>query len=132
MHNFNITIINSHLGTTTKKVTQELSPFVLSMVELMKENKLRSLSYEFKDEAYGVPTVVVISDPEKRPIIRLKETLINFYREFWNDYLTVDKFANDYDLTKYEAERLIHIGRKYHNINADKLKKEKPYAITIN
>jgi len=53
-----------------------------------------------------------------------KTFLANFFLDFFNNYLTMEKFANDKGLTQFEAQRLINIGRKYHNQNAEKLKKQ--------
>lgn len=53
-----------------------------------------------------------------------KKHLIGLFLDWFNNYLTLDYFASDYGLTKFEAQRLINIGRKYHNENAEKVKKE--------
>lgn len=44
----------------------------------------------------------------------MKEKLIDLYIEFFNDFLSIDKFAEYHGITKEEAIELINIGRKYH------------------
>ncbi len=41
---------------------------------------------------------------------------------YWNDYLTVSRFAEDYDLTEHQANRLIKLGRAKHNKMANQFK----------
>ena len=43
----------------------------------------------------------------------MKQKLIDFYLDFINDYLTIDKFAEDNGLTKDQAVDLLEIGRKF-------------------
>lgn len=44
----------------------------------------------------------------------MKQHLINFFLDYFNNYLTVTKMAEDYGITKDECNQLIEIGRKYH------------------
>lgn len=36
----------------------------------------------------------------------------NLFMEYFNDYLTIDKFAEHKNLTRYEASRILDIGKK--------------------
>lgn len=45
----------------------------------------------------------------------MKEYLIKFYLEFWNDFLTAEKYAEYYGITKQECIDLLKMGKKYHN-----------------
>jgi len=47
----------------------------------------------------------------------MKQHLINFFLDYFNNYLTVTKMAEDYELTVDECKQLIEIGRKYHYQN---------------
>ena len=44
----------------------------------------------------------------------MKTNLANFYIEFINNYLTVDKFASVYDMAHDDALLLLALGRKFH------------------
>jgi hypothetical protein len=37
------------------------------------------------------------------------------FMEYFNDYLTIDRFAEDKNLTRYEASRILDIGKKAFN-----------------
>ena len=54
----------------------------------------------------------------------MKTRLKLMFREWWNQYLTIECFAEAKGLTKEVAYRMINIGRKLHNIEAGKLQKE--------
>lgn len=41
------------------------------------------------------------------------------YLDWTNNYLTLEKFANDYKMTLEEAGKKINIGRKIHNQNIE-------------
>ena len=45
----------------------------------------------------------------------LKQTLINYFFEYFNDYLTVEKFAEDKGISITDAKTIIRLGKKYHN-----------------
>lgn len=45
----------------------------------------------------------------------MKQKLIDFYLDFINDYLTIDKFAEDNGLTRGQAVDLLDIGRRFHD-----------------
>lgn len=42
----------------------------------------------------------------------MKKKLITLYLSWWNEFLTVDGFAQYYSLTYEKAERVILLGRK--------------------
>jgi uncharacterized protein (UPF0262 family) len=48
--------------------------------------------------------------------------LKQMFRQYWNDYLTIDCFAEAYNVSKPFMFRAINIGRKLHNKEADRLK----------
>lgn len=52
----------------------------------------------------------------------MKQHLINFYLDYFNNYLTVHKLAEDYGITYTEANTLINAGRKYHHEQVDSKK----------
>ena len=54
----------------------------------------------------------------KYPRWKLKQ----MFREYWNDYLTVENYSQAYNETKGFMYRAINIGRKLHNIEAEKIK----------
>jgi len=47
----------------------------------------------------------------------MKQILIDFYLDWVNNYLTVSKMADDYELTVSATVNLIEIGRKIHEQN---------------
>lgn len=50
----------------------------------------------------------------------MKQRLIDFYLDYFKNYLTVVKMAEDYRITFEECKQLIEIGRKYHYQNHSK------------
>lgn len=42
--------------------------------------------------------------------------LAKFFREYINDYLTVERFAEDHEISVNDARTLIDLGRKYHEL----------------
>lgn len=52
----------------------------------------------------------------------MRNYLADLYLEFWNDYLTVDKYAEHKQLSRQDAQALIDMGRKYHNKRAERIK----------
>lgn len=44
----------------------------------------------------------------------MKKELIKFYLTWVNDYLTISKMAEDYNLHDYQVIELINIGRMLH------------------
>ena len=44
----------------------------------------------------------------------VKGNLIQMYLEWFNDFITVDKFAEYHSITRKEAVHILNIGRKYH------------------
>lgn len=55
-------------------------------------------------------------------IKQTKEKLRRMFREYWNDYLTIDVYAQAHGMAYNEMYRIINLGRKLHNQMADKLK----------
>jgi len=47
--------------------------------------------------------------------------LRRLFREWWNDYLTIQQFADDHGMTRDYAYRVINTGRKLHNRRACEL-----------
>lgn len=43
-----------------------------------------------------------------------KQSVINFYLEFVNNFLTVERMAEYYEMPKEDCEYLIRLGAKYH------------------
>ena len=44
----------------------------------------------------------------------MKKTLIDFYLDYVNDFLTTERMAEYYGITTVECVQLIMIGKKYH------------------
>lgn len=44
----------------------------------------------------------------------MKKELIEFYLDYWNDFITTDKIASHYGIDEEDAEHLIKMGRKYY------------------
>lgn len=44
----------------------------------------------------------------------MKKALIDFYLDYINDFLTTERMAEYYGITKTECTRLIIMGKKYH------------------
>ena len=47
--------------------------------------------------------------------------LRRIFREWFNDYLTIQQFADDHDMTREYAYRVINTGRRLHNRRANEL-----------
>lgn len=47
--------------------------------------------------------------------MQARQLLIEIYLEFWNDYLTVEKYAEHKGLQLDQAQRLIDLGRDVFN-----------------
>jgi hypothetical protein len=45
---------------------------------------------------------------------QLKNKLVLFYLDWVNDFATIERFAEYYDIEKGRAEKMIRIGRKLH------------------
>jgi len=60
-----------------------------------------------------------MNTPSYKEMVAAVELSGNFfqdeYLEYWNDYLTVSKFAEHREITDEEANQRINIGRKIHN-----------------
>lgn len=52
----------------------------------------------------------------------MKKELIEFYLEWVNDYLTIEKMAEDKSLDQNDTRALIALGKKYHEQNVKALK----------
>ena len=50
----------------------------------------------------------------------LKIELANLYLDYLNDFLTIERFAEYYDLSVTQATTLINLGREYHEERATK------------
>ena len=50
----------------------------------------------------------------------MKNELANFYLEYLNDFLTIQRFAEYHDMTATEAGVLIALGRAYHEERTSK------------
>lgn len=44
-----------------------------------------------------------------------KKSVIDFYLEYVNNFLTTQRMADYYDMPLEDCEYLIELGRKYHN-----------------
>jgi hypothetical protein len=44
----------------------------------------------------------------------MKNTLADFYLNYLNDFLTIERFAEYHDMSVNAAEVLLSIGRKFH------------------
>ena len=53
-----------------------------------------------------------------------REQLRQHFRNWWNDYLTVDQFASDNGWSKNRAMRVLNLGRRLHNRQADELARQ--------
>ena len=47
----------------------------------------------------------------------MKDQLIEFYRDWVNNFISTEGIAQHYGITSVEAEQLIEIGKKYHEGN---------------
>lgn len=45
---------------------------------------------------------------------RMSSQLASLFRDYLNDYLTVERFAEDHEISVNDARTLIDLGRKYH------------------
>lgn len=45
----------------------------------------------------------------------LKQTLGSYYLDYLNNYLTVERFAEDNGISETDAKTIIRLGKKYHN-----------------
>ena len=53
---------------------------------------------------------------------KLAGELADLYLEWWNDWLTVDRFAEYHGVTVADATALISMGREYHEQRAARIK----------
>jgi len=55
-----------------------------------------------------------------------KKSLISFYLEYWNNFLTTERMAEYYEMPVEDCEYLISLGKKYNNelYEHSKFKKE--------
>ena len=44
----------------------------------------------------------------------MKEQLANFYLQYLNDFLTIEKFAAHHGMSEQDAAELLNLGRKFH------------------
>lgn len=52
----------------------------------------------------------------------LQKTLQDLYLTYWNDYLTIEKMASDYNIPVSDIHQLIEIGKKIHNNHVQDMK----------
>lgn len=49
-----------------------------------------------------------------------QDQIESFYLEYFNNFLTIDRFAEYYNFTRYEASRILDIGKEInHNKNEE-------------
>lgn len=53
---------------------------------------------------------------------KLAGQLADLYLEWWNDWLTVERFAEYHGVSVADATTLINMGREYHNQRAERIK----------
>lgn len=53
---------------------------------------------------------------------KLAGQLADLYLEWWNDWLTLERFAEFHGVSVDDAEALINMGRQYHNQRAVRIK----------
>ena len=58
------------------------------------------------------------------------ETAKEFFHDYWNNYLTVERIADDYGITEKHARELIEKGREDWNRDAA-IEKMKTYGETL-
>ena len=56
-------------------------------------------------------------------VFNLGEQLADLYLEWFNNYLTVEKFAEHYQVTEKDAQQMLHNGRRYHEERVERSKK---------
>ena len=56
-------------------------------------------------------------------VFNLGEQLADLYLEWFNNYLTVEKFAEHYQVTEKDAVNLLSYGRRYHEKRVERSKK---------
>ncbi len=44
----------------------------------------------------------------------MKEQLAAFYRQYINEFLTIERFAAYHDMSEEDAAQLLNLGRKFH------------------
>lgn len=54
-------------------------------------------------------------------VFNLSEQLADLYLEFLNNYLTVDKFAEHYQISEQDAVSLLSMGKEHHNNRVDEV-----------
>jgi hypothetical protein len=59
------------------------------------------------------------------------QALINMYLSYVNEFLTIDRFAEYHDLTRYEASRILDLGRISHEREVLKYKQSRGQHDTI-
>jgi len=50
-----------------------------------------------------------------------RDKLRKHFRDWWNDYLTIQQYADDHGWTRDYCYRVINVGRKLHNRRAVEL-----------
>ena len=52
----------------------------------------------------------------------MKEQLAAFYRQYINEFLTIERFAVYHDMSEEDATKLVEMGRKFHEEFAEALR----------
>ena len=52
----------------------------------------------------------------------LKQTIADFYLDWVNNYLTVEKMSQDYQISETACSKIIDYGKKYHEQRVKELK----------
>ena len=54
----------------------------------------------------------------------MKQALINFYLDYFSNYLTVAVMAEQYELEKEDCQTLLYIGEKLHDAEIQRIKEK--------
>lgn len=52
----------------------------------------------------------------------MKQRLIDFYLDWVNNYLTIERMSEDYGISILDCEYLINLGKDYHEQNVKNLR----------
>lgn len=56
-----------------------------------------------------------------------KQSLINFYLEYTNNWLTIERMSEHFEMPYDDCSYLVELGRKYHEERVANLKMKKVY-----
>lgn len=108
-----------------KQVTPEATPEYCAVIGPFKTKRGAKFCEKY---GKGNPHIMHVDDAERLAIIAEKKTSKNertpesYYLEWFNDFLTYEKFAEYYDISVEEATRIIEQGKRDHLAKHDKLK----------